>query len=205
MSKPLIDKKRKIIYVHPSKCMGKSIEHVLFGFAHGGKSNHRLLRAYPQDKIEKFFTFSFIRNPWSRYVSGLSDYGSRIDPKNYSIDNIKKHLEADLKYPEKTGTKTMVWLNGNDVSGGMKSYHEFFTDHNGAYAMDWVGRMENSEEDWKNLCEKLGIDKKLPTINKRRKDRPHYSTFYDDEAKEMLQELYAWDIEFFGYEFEDKR
>jgi hypothetical protein len=35
-------------------------------------------------------------------------------------------------------------------------------------------------------------------------DHLHYSNYYNEETKEVIAKAFAWDIDHFGYEFEDK-
>ena len=67
-------------------------------------------------------------------------------------------------------------------------------------AVDFLGRFENFENDFSYVCNYLNIpDLKLPHINKRNRNR--YTEYYDDETREIVEEKYARDIEYFGYKF----
>ena len=65
--------------------------------------------------------------------------------------------------------------------------------------MDFVGRFENLEADFKTICDKVGITASLPHINKS--DRRGYRDYYDPETRDITARLYAEDIERFGYTF----
>jgi hypothetical protein len=224
-----IDRNNRLVYIHPAKCAGKSIEHALFNFPKGSKSNHMRAWQYKKLLTKPHFYFSFVRNPWSRYISSLFDRAIRHTALNYSIEEItivgvKKCLEQDLsaiKDRPQPWSKT-DWDLCPYSGGGMASYKEFFCDLDGNLLLDFVGRVETLDQDWKlvgeTISEKVGkehsIDsskifsfwpQKLPKINSAKYDkRKHYSHYYDAESKEMLRDLYSWDISFFQYEFEDK-
>lgn len=73
--------------------------------------------------------------------------------------------------------------------------------------VDFVGRYENLENDFKALARELGLPAgtSLPRRNQtstRRKGR-HYTEFYTKEARDIVAEIYADDIEMFGYKFGD--
>ena len=74
---------------------------------------------------------------------------------------------------------------------------------NGERWVDFIGRFENLQEDWKIVCKNIGIDEKLPHTNKNN-NRPYrlgYRSFYNDETKQIVAEKFKNDIAIFGYEF----
>jgi len=202
----MICTKRKILYIHVPKCAGKSIERHLFNAPGLPRSEHKGVREYDEQTLQDHFTFSFVRNPWDRYVSGIAGIGRIWEPKRpgyYSLDNFKKHLLAE------TGVNTG---HPGAKNPGLWSYEEFFLDENGDMRIDFIGRFENFAEDWDTVrgmmlhAGHLDIDiGPLPVVNAAPKKRPHYSTYYDDESIEIVREVWKWDIETFGYEFEDLR
>ncbi len=72
--------------------------------------------------------------------------------------------------------------------------------------MDFIGRFENIDGDFKKVCEMIGIEKisKLPHVNSSPR-QGHYSFYYDAESADWVRKRFARDIDFFGYEFENRR
>ena len=77
----------------------------------------------------------------------------------------------------------------------------------------FIGRQESFDKDFACLLNILGIDRggrQLPTesrnVSPQRMidgQRRHYSYYYDKTSRRMIEELYARDLEFLGYEFEE--
>ncbi len=69
--------------------------------------------------------------------------------------------------------------------------------------INYVGRFENLQEDFDIVCKKLNLPEiSLSHTNKSRFNPVHYSEFYDNETRQLVEKEYAKDIEYFGYEFE---
>ena len=77
---------------------------------------------------------------------------------------------------------------------------EWITDDKGKVVVDFIGKYENFDEDWKIVCEKIGIKAKLPHRNKSK--HRHYSVYYTKEARQVIAERFKEDIKMFGYKFE---
>jgi hypothetical protein len=74
-------------------------------------------------------------------------------------------------------------------------------DSNGEMRMDFVGKMENLDHDWREVCQRIGIEYQ-PLQSKNVTRHNHYSEYYDDECRELVSRHWAREIEWFGYTFE---
>jgi hypothetical protein len=76
---------------------------------------------------------------------------------------------------------------------------DFITDDNGNLLVDYIGRFENLEEDFR----KTGLvasGARLPHINKS--SHTDYRSYYTDETREIVGRRHAKNCEFFGYQFD---
>ena len=66
--------------------------------------------------------------------------------------------------------------------------------------LDYFIRFENLNDDFKFVCEKIGIPKEeLPHYNKS--EHEHYSTYYDEELINLVKNHFNIEIKYFGYKF----
>ncbi len=78
---------------------------------------------------------------------------------------------------------------------------DWLVDQDGRIAVDWIGRFEYLQDDFDTLIRKLGKNPVgLPHIKKSQ--RQPYHTYYDAETVQLFLEIFAADLEAFGYTFE---
>lgn len=187
--------KRKLIYLHPTKCAGKSIEHALFDFPKMSRSDHTFANQYSKKQIEDYFVFSFVRNPYDRIISWFFDWAVRCEPNKYKNQNISYHIDASFGIQNNFKPFPEIWKQHTYKN-------QFF--YEDKYVLDFCGRYENLEEDWKKLCKKINIDIKLPLINKNKLTRKHYSNYFNTQTKSYFENLFSFDIDYFDYEFKEE-
>jgi hypothetical protein len=68
--------------------------------------------------------------------------------------------------------------------------------------MDFVGRMENIDDDFRYICQRLGVAAELKVTN--RSNHPPYSEYYADGLRERVAAVYAHDIAIFDYQFNQR-
>jgi hypothetical protein len=131
-----------------------------------------------------------VRNPWDREVSSY-EFFDHIGLNNRTF---KERLKFRI-------TRRGKYYPHEDVL--LQSYNYMITDTHGRYLPDYIGKFENLQSDFDNICDKIGKSReKLPHYNKT--DRLHYSNYYDDETRDLVASAYATEIKHFGYKFEQK-
>ena len=145
---------------------------------------------------DSYFKFTFVRNPFDRLVSAYYDkVVNKHDIPFYDKFRNLSFKEFVLKLREVDLEKT------NDV--GMMCTDKHIVPQVSIIPTGcecFVAKFENLQEDFNTICDKIGIPhQKLPHKNKTK--HKHYTEYYDDETKQIVAEIYAKDIEQFGYEF----
>lgn len=208
----LISRKHKFIFIHIYKNAGSSIRDALISYAASrlqrkftgvlSKVNikipallHQPLDAHVRasdvidymglENFRKYFSFAFIRNPWDWQVSQYK-YMLKT-PEHFQHDTIKK-LKTFEDYIHWRCTEDVVFQK------------DYIYAENGELLVDFVGRFEDIDQDFQNICTRIGISANLPKINVSN-TRP-YQEFYNSETREMIRKTFEPDIALFNYEFE---
>ena len=185
----MINHKHKFIFIHINKCGGTTIDTLFNGEFAGHKKAFYYKELYPKE-FNNYFKFAFVRNPWDRVVSFYHYQVKRkwdFYPFNETI-SFKKFVKEWLRQMRRQTT-----LSTN-------SCYDWISDKNDDLLVDFIGRLENFQQDFNTICDKIGIPhQQLPYTNKT--NHKHYTEYYDDETKEIVAKKYAKDIEYFGYEF----
>lgn len=162
---------------------------------------------------EAYFTFSFVRNPWARAVSIYKYW----------------HHHRQMSFPRFAKEKlageywhTKYWF--------VRPQCEFICDSNGNIMVDFVGRVERIQRDFRKVCNRLGLEEaRLPHRNKSNDSplspaywggyrkifrfmtgavrqvmyaRDSYAQYYTPKARDTVASLYEQDIERFNYSFD---
>jgi hypothetical protein len=66
--------------------------------------------------------------------------------------------------------------------------------------VNFIGKYENLKDDFKKICNKIGISTTLPKLNVS-KSKP-YQEYYNDETIDLVRKTFQPDIKIFNYDFE---
>ena len=74
------------------------------------------------------------------------------------------------------------------------------SDEQGNLIVDFVGKIENLDADFKYICKKIGIPQiDLPHLNQTKKEG--YRKYYNERTADLIRQAYKDDVETFNYEF----
>lgn len=143
------------------------------------------IRPYLRDEEwQGFFKFAFVRNPFDRFVSYCAfmtrDQGSfERDPKG-----VMRHFLAQPPLQHLL----------------FQPQHLLITDAAGNLLADHIGRVEEMQRSYDEICERIGIPTAvLDKVNSSK--RADYHQYYDQALIDGVAKLYSRDLELFGYEF----
>lgn len=153
-----------------------------------GGSGHETIRDFPN--ADGAFKFSFVRNPWDRFVSG---YFCRDSVGNFGMN--KNGFNEYIKFcaTDYPGSYPMHSVYAMHF---LPMYH-FLLDMDGKVGVDFVGRFESLQQDWKYVCGRLGVADELPWH--RLSKHKHYKHYYTPESWDYIGKLYWQDIRLFEY------
>ena len=184
---------KKLIYYKPGKAAGTSIFRVLLQPMGGWiiqKDNPVAFSAWIQNvtdaDLSQYFSFIFVRNPFSRLVSVWNDKKNQYK------------LDKDFK-------KFVLNENGifdNEVPRGihLQRQSSLIETNTGVKCnINFVGKVETINDDWETLCLCAGIPFR-PMVHAQARPHEHYTSFYDTETANKVVEIYKRDFEIFGYD-----
>ena len=222
----LISHKHKFIYIKNKKVAGSSVES-LFGKycccdeksytyidkqkpkmdecgiigsrCYGGKFEiHDHLKAaeiikkniLDKNKFNNYFKFCVVRNPWDALVSRYFYYIGRCKEKK-----LKEHIyKIDFK----------KWIKIFNLEE-QNNWNIYTIDDKPI--CDFYIKYENLKEDIIIVFKKLNIKNydinNLPNHKTNyRRDKKHYSYYYDEELKDIVYNKFKKEIDYFNYKFE---
>ena len=206
----------KFIFIHVAKCAGCSIRNVEWMRSKGFEkecTGHQTIKCYEKKSshlFDEYFKFAFVRNPWDRIVSAYEDSPDTME----QIPEFEKFV--DILYKNKSffhNKKSISWSSEIKIPNFPKTLIHFWPAHlclrnkKGELKMDFIGRFENLQKDFDEICESIGLPLcKLPHRNERKtKGRQRRTSFYkdlyNDKTINQVGEIYKDDIELFGYEY----
>ena len=154
-----------------------------------------------------------VRNPWDRMVSlysyqikmGEIKGGGRGINSGGCFKHYPNNPDKETKiaaFPEFARRSIPKWQNG--IVNRWNTY-EMIHDEAGAPLIDYVVRLENLEEDLGSIVKKHFPEFHIDySIKQNTSVHDHYSTYYDEEAKAIVADLLSYDIERWGYKFENE-
>lgn len=186
------------IFVHIPKNAGLSISYTLFGNTGG---SHRKITDYKklfsERTFKKYYKFTFVRNPWDRLVSTyffLKKGGLTNKDKIWAKENLETFNDFEVFVKQ--------WLTEDNIKDSLhfQQQYKFLMNAEKKIEVDFIGRFENIEEDFKTITNHLEIKRSLQKTNSSNRDL-NYRTYFTKETQAIVESVYKKDIKLFKYSF----
>ena len=227
----MISHKHKCIFLHIPKCAGTSVESLLGHhelYSGISKQDHRSLRMVqkplcrvsvlssienvveifravkylfspnipnPLSKLtlsskqyEAYYKFTIVRNPWAR----IDSWYRAVMGDPVMKDSLGLHDNCTLYEA----------LSIHAGKGLLKSQLYWLKDFSGVVPMDCIAKFETLSDDFKSIAKALNLETdKLPHMLLSKGSGNSYQSRFDEKSRNLVSEVYAEEIEMFGYQF----
>ena len=218
----LLSLKYNFLFVHTAKTGGTSIRNALNTYKWkdpyrvpqwicskiSGMTGHKLgvkfprhskviaaQEMLPKDVFDGLFKFVYVRNPWDLQVSSFH----HIRRERPHLLGEHQDFESFLRWklaPERP------YQYHIDTSITLQS--DYCIDLHGKVIVDHIARYERFEEEFDEICRRIGIaNPGLPHKRQAKDRKKDYRQYYTDETSQMIADYFKADIELFGYRFDE--
>jgi len=204
----VLSESKQFLFVHIPKTAGTSIRHVLEPYAVTdllGHSRHleqyiRTHNRFPPHltyadaartvrlDLNRLFKFTFVRNPWARYVSMYEFY---------------RQLPTHAMHQRCASCSFEEFID--DIAGGRASFDtmdqlNYILPPAGLGPLDYIGRTETIAADFPAICERIGVEpRELPVLNTT--EHKDYRAYYNDALRLKVAKLCEPETWVLGYSF----
>lgn len=189
----------KSIFVHIPKCAGVAVSKAIFGGLAGGHVTfNTCINIFEPKCILNYFKFTIVRNPWDRLVSAyffLRSGGFNDDDRRWSNEELGSIPDFDV-FVKKWLNRTNIWKWHH-----FRPQYHYVLEKREKVRLDFIGFMENISSDFSYICNRMGTRENLGVTNTGQHDG--YTGYYTDETREIVADVYAEDINLFGYNFDN--
>lgn len=187
----LISLQHKFIFIRIYKTASTSIREALTPFAmkedNKGCPPHisasEIINMVGKEIFDMFYSFAVVRNPWDWQTS---EYEFLLRATKHQHHKLVQDFGGFDRY--------IQWRVEN-----IQLQKSFIYSGKGELLVDFVGRFENIEDDFKTICSRIGITAPpLPRLQVTIGKKP-YREYYTPETEDLVRQAYKDDIATFGY------
>ena len=192
----------RCIFIHIPKCAGISVGRSLFGenFEAGHPSLKRYQIIFGPKEFNRYFKFTFVRNPFDRLVSAfffLKKGGMNPKDKKWAEENLAAHESFDAFVKN--------WVTPENIRSArhFSPQSDYICLGKKRPSVDFIGYYENLEADFQIISRKLNLNSTLAEMNRTPSRSKDYREYYTDETRAIVAKVYADDIQLLGYTFDN--
>lgn len=157
----------------------------LASIKHGHLTLAQVRPCLGEETFRSYFKFSFVRNPFDRFVSYCAFMKRSDDEFKQRPREVMRHILFDV-HPM------------HHVL--FQPQHAMLVDSDGRLLADYVGRSEELQAAYDEVCARLGLPGSvLERVNTS--EHGDYRQYYDQQLIDGVSSVYRRDLELFGYEF----
>ena len=148
----------------------------------------------PKEFYDSLFKFAFVRNPWDLQVSSFHHIRRERPHVMEGHDDFASFLrwKFNPQRPYQYHIDTSIELQS-----------DYVIDLHGNQIVDLVGRYERLQDDFGEICRRIGVAVSSLPHRRQATDRDRdYRRYYDDATAELVARHMKADIERFGYRFD---
>ena len=152
----------------------------------------------PPTLFDQLFKFSFVRNPWDRLASSYGHFRRERQDllRRYRIGSFAEFVDWILTVVPDTTPRAAL------IHALRRPQSEYLVDWDGRLLVDFVGRYERLEEDFRQVTDRLQLKgRKLPH-ERRSSGKGDYRAMYTDALADRVGQVYASDVSVFCYRFD---
>ena len=191
----------KIIFIHLPKCAGSNIEKIMGNRCGYSFFGHCTIDDFSSIiPVDEYFKFTVVRNPWDRLVSAYfylmkkKDRNGEHKVEWHKLGNPQCFRDFVIQIEHRQDKLTThVKRYSHYLKSGCK------------WNYDFACRLESLDSDIEEcikLCPATKFLKEALSSKSNTTSHEHYSNYYDDRTRKIVEQIYSEDIEHFGYSFE---
>ncbi len=225
---------KKFIFIHVPKCAGTSIISALntylsrngINYFHLGRDFNsgrptryhvpacevsKILERFSLGKLNDYFSFAFVGNPWRRMISIYTilnrDIDINIDQISLEKKNTLKSFDRLVNYLVQLDSeeKSISFLNQSGSNFFKNTQNKIVSGKDNKIILDYIGRLELLDEDFDEILNYLGINKnecKLPRQKLNQSLHKDYKTYYTNDLIEKVYSIFKDEVDFYGFNFD---
>lgn len=183
------------VFIHVPKCAGSSVAQALFGSTPTG---HMPLYWYEKqfnERYRHYFKFGFVRDPLQRVHSAYNYLLQEAESRDKAAHELVSRYESFDAFIDN-------WLHPENISRQIHfaPQYYFLQDSMGHINVNFIGRQENLDADFRSLCIHLHVKADLQHINRSKNPTPTVTDFCSAATRRRVREVYARDYELFAYD-----
>lgn len=147
----------------------------------------------PRELYHRLFKFAFVRNPWDLQVSSYHHLQRERPQLLADVSSFEAFIrfKLDPQRPYQYHLDTSIELQS-----------DYLVDLHGRLIVDFIGHYERFDEDFEQVCQRIGITPPQLPHKRKATDRRDYRSYYSDALAEQVAEHFRLDIERLHYRFD---